>query len=119
MTADAARHPDLLTAKEVAALLGHKPDRGWGPPPLPQYRRPRYYSREMCEQWLAEQKEAACRSTVTQGLVFGGVDSGSRAPKSGGPLARQIAAELRSKSEDYVPTTRARHLIAVSAQAKA
>lgn len=55
-------HDDLLTRREVAALLGisvSKLDRGWGPPPLSRYRRPVMYSRDTCERWLTEQREAA------------------------------------------------------------
>lgn len=52
-----ARHQDLLTRVEAAAYLGVKPTtlaHGWGPKPLPQYRRPVYYSRAACDRWLAE-----------------------------------------------------------------
>ena len=57
---------DLMTREEAAAFLGVRPSRlargGWGPPSLPNYRRPRYYSRRMCEAFLAEQQASALPS---------------------------------------------------------
>lgn len=111
-----ARHPDLLTRAEAAALLDVSPDRlarGFGPPPLPGYKRPVRYSREQCEQWLAEQKERAWASTNARAPRSGGVASRSTGTKSEGQLARQIAARLRSKSADSEPTSKPRHLVAV------
>ena len=49
------RDPDLLTRPEAAELLGVSPSRlahGWGPRPLPAYRRPVYYSRRAALRWL-------------------------------------------------------------------
>jgi hypothetical protein len=110
------RHHDLLTRREAAILLGVKPtwlERGNGPPALPIPRRPKYYSREICEQWLAQQKGAAWDSTNAKAQPRGGVDSRSPATRSGGALARQTAERLRSKSADCAPTTNPRHLVAV------
>src|SRR5262245_20021590 len=98
-----SRHPDLLTRKEAAELLGVSPSRlarGWGPPPLPQYRRPRLYSRQLVERWLQEQREASWDSTSDapetasdgpDASTSGGRGSRSSGSKFGGRLARQVA----------------------------
>lgn len=110
---DAARHPDLLTRSEAAALLGKDPGRGWGPRPLPAYKRPRYWSRQQCEEWLAEQRSAAWGSTETRAASTGTTASSSPGMRGGGLLARQIAAQLRSKSAGNAPTGNPRRLLAV------
>jgi hypothetical protein len=94
------------------AVLGKDPGRGWGPPPLRGYNRPRYWSREQCEQWVLEARQQ-WGSTETGAARTGGAGSRSPAPSTGNRLAQQTAELLRSKSADYAPTTRAAHLLVV------
>ena len=114
-----SRHPDLLTRYEARALLGHDPSRGWGPPPLPAYRRPRYWSRQQCEQWLKEQRETASwGSTGTRVRDSGTSVSSSPGKSTGGLLARRTAALLRSKNVASGRSTKPRHLLAVPDEAE-
>jgi hypothetical protein len=112
----AERHPDLLTRVEAAALLGVSVStlaKGWGPPPLPQYKRPRYYSKDICERWMDAHKGATWDYTSAKARQFGGAAFKSPAAKSNDQLARQVEERLRSKSAACAHTTKARHLIAV------
>lgn len=115
------RHDDLLTRAEVARLLGCSVSRlthGWGPAPLPGYTRPVYYSRrvvqEFYERLVDRSREATpWDSTSAKAPRRGGAGSRSRATRSGGRLARQIAEQLRRSSDDSGPSSSARHLVAV------
>lgn len=120
-----ARHPDLLTRPQAAAFLGVSVSalaHGFGPAPLPSYRRPVYYSKAQCEQWLAEERERAWASTSgvtttrTSGSAAstpGGAASKSEGTKSASRRAQQIAERLRSKSAESAPSSKPRHLVAV------
>lgn len=95
-------HPDLLTRSETALLLGVSVSRlakGWGPAPLPDYRRPRMYSRSTVELWLTEQRTAAacCTSEVTSGEP----SSSSTASATVSPRVRAIIEQQRKKRAAY------------------
>lgn len=113
---------ELLSADQVAERLQvakSRLSRGWGPPPLPQYRRPRRWSRRVVEDWLAAQEvqcqsESAASAPPQTGVsTHGTPDSRPAAGRSGGQLAQQVADELRSKSRDSKPSLGPRHLVPV------
>ncbi len=88
---------ELLTRAEAAKLLRVSPSQlahGWGPPPLPAYKRPVMYSRRTIRRWLREQ-EALCPSTSAVGS--GGSSSNTLASGTVSPRARQILEKQRRK----------------------
>lgn len=112
---------DRITRAEAARLLGCSVSRlshGWGPAPLPGYTRPVYYSRRIVVEWYERRVEQSREATQWDSIGAkaprrGGVVSRSRATRSGGRLARQIAEQLRRSSDDSEPSSSARHLVAV------
>lgn len=111
-----SRHPDLLTRPEAAKLLGVPASRlcrGWGPPPLPQYKRPVMYSRELCQRWLDEQKGEAWGSTEKEEAGTGGSHSRLTVRKSAGQRGKKVADRLRAKHGRSAPPSNPKHLAAV------
>jgi hypothetical protein len=105
---------DLLTRKEAAELLRVPPSRlskGWGPPSLPGYKRPVYYSRELIERWLAEQRCAAWESTSA--ARHGGTASKPVVVSIEDQQANEIAERLRRQHAQSKPPSKPPTLIAV------
>ena len=93
--AEGARHPDLITRAEAAALLGVSVSQlahGWGPAPLPQYKRPVYYWRPAVLAWLAE--GVPC-STVA--AAPGGSNSSTGASPTASRRIREIEKQRRQR----------------------
>ena len=87
---------ELLTRKEAAALLKVSESQlahGWGPPPLPAYKRPVMYSRRVLRNWLRGQEELCC--TVAE--ISTGRNSSTLARGTVSPLVKQIVARQRRK----------------------
>lgn len=83
------RHPDLVTRAEAAELLGVSISQlahGWGPRPLPQYRRPVMYSRRVVRRWLRAQEDECC--TVVE--LSTGRSSSTQGSATVSPLVRRI-----------------------------
>lgn len=95
------RHPDLITRDEAAALLfcsASKLAHGWGPPPLPHFKRPVMYSRKSIERWLEEQAGGAeCHSTNATTQQSGGPSSSTAAKSSVAQRIRQIEKQRRQR----------------------
>lgn len=86
------RSKNLLTRAEAAAYLGVSLSQlahGWGPPPLPQYKRPVMYSRRVLRAWMQAQEAECC--TVAE--ISTGRNLNTRAKSIASPLVRQIYAQ--------------------------
>jgi hypothetical protein len=92
---------DLMTRAQVAEYLGVSVSKlvtGWGPRPLPDYRRPLRYSREVVDLWLQHQRERAWQSTSAAIRPTGGSSSASPAVSTAAARASGIAERLRARN---------------------
>src|SRR5689334_7485897 len=92
-----APHPDLITREQAAALLccsRSKLAHGWGPPPLPDFKRPVMYSRLAIDKWLEDQRGIACSTVVA---VSGGSSSSTTVSQSASARASAIRRQRRRR----------------------
>lgn len=89
-------HPDLMTRVEAAAMMRvsvSKLKQGWGPPPLPQYKRPVMYWRPTIMEWFKD-GGSACSSAETN-RHSGGRSSSTRESATVSQRVRQIEKRRR------------------------
>lgn len=93
---DVARSKNLLTRAEAAAFLGVSLSQlahGWGPSPLPGYKRPVMYSRRVLRQWMREQEAMCC--TVVE--MYTGQSLSTQVSGTVSPQVRRIYEQQQRK----------------------